>query len=337
MNESSAGAGAVDHLASVVIPCIEVDPLTVRCATDCAALSPGSEIQVLSDFPDTEGRLTHLAGVKTVVTGKVTIAAKRNLAARSTDRPYLAFIDSDAYPLPGWLPNAIAHLDREPALWAVGGPNLSPTDCPLGERYVGCALKSPLVSGKWTYRKTIKPARQVDDLPSCNLIVRRKRFLEIGGMDEALITGEDMEFCARLRAAGGNILYAPDVLVHHKARNLRSFIAQRLTYGTSVPGLLLRRRNFDFLALSLPAIFVLFVISGSAGLFWPVYGHLWLTVMALYVVALGIEAVRHSDRAVDVPGVFLALFLGNIMPGIGTLGRLAGCFRDTKKIYRNDQ
>src|SRR5206468_4084819 len=100
------------------------------------------------------------------------------------------------------------------------------------------------------------PARLVEDLPSCNLVMRRREYLELGGMSEALFTAEDLDFCIRLRAQGRHILksrssavnsdldfcirlraqgrhilYSPDVLVYHKNRNLRGFLNQRLTYG----------------------------------------------------------------------------------------------------------
>lgn len=323
--------------ATIIVPCVEVDSLTRRCVQTCSTLFPGVEIIVLSDVPDTKRNVVDLPGVKVEVTGKVTIAAKRNTAARLSALPFLALIDSDAYPDKDWASNAVVHLESDAGIWAVGGPNLSPMDRPSGERFVGSALKSPLVSGKWTYRKRIEPARRVDDLPSCNLIVRRDRYLELGGMDEALITGEDMEFCARLRGAGGEILYTPDVLVFHKARNLVNFIAQRLTYGTSVPSLVRRRQNLDFIFLCLPAAFVLFMATGFLGVFWPLYGQFWLAIMTIYAIVILVEAIRNAGKAQDIPGVAIALFLGNVVPGIGTLCRLIGLFRDPSNIYRNDR
>jgi len=337
VTETESAASAVNHLVTVVIPCVEVDPLTARCVHDCATLFPGVEVLVFSDIPDDGGRVAGMRGVRVAVTGKVTIAKKRNMGAAASSRPYLGFIDSDAYPTEGWVANAVDVLEREADVWAVGGPNLSPMDRPAGERYVGLALKSLLVSGKWIYRKRIEPARLVDDLPSCNLIVRRDQYMTLGGMDEALITGEDMEFCARLRAAGGAILYTPNVLVFHKARDLKNFITQRLTYGTSVPRLVHRRRDFDFLVLCLPAAFVAFIATGPIGTFCPTYGLFWLSVMAVYAITVGLEAVRHAERAEDIPGVILALAVGNLMPGVGTWARLFGFFRDPSNIYRNDR
>lgn len=277
-----------------------------------------------------------LAGVSIKVTGRVNIAAKRNLGARLAEVEFLAFIDSDAFPIDGWLDNAQRHLDSNPDLGAVGGPNLAPPDQGLGARLVAAALRSVFVSGKWTFRKLIRPMRFVDDMPSCNLIVRRDAYLALGGMNENLFTGEDMEFCARLRESGRKILYVPDVQVYHENRRLWPFVLQRLSYGASVPDLLRKRFSVNFLALALPALFLLFLASWPLGLLWPKWMALYAVVVGVYVFAIVIEAIRHASRIADTPGVMLALILGNLVPGLGTIAQLCGLIGDRRKVYRND-
>jgi GT2 family glycosyltransferase len=57
----------------------------------------------------------------------------------------------------------------------------------------------------------------------------------LGGMKEELFTGEDVDFCIRLRKSKLLIAYDPNVCVFHKNRDIWNFILQRLTYGASVP------------------------------------------------------------------------------------------------------
>jgi len=274
--------------------------------------------------------------VRIVVSGAKTIAAKRNMGVRESGADVLAFIDSDAYPEEGWIQNAVRILAEDPSLGAVGGPNLPPPDQSRTETYVGQALKSPLVSGKWTYRKVIQPARIVYDLPSCNLVVRKAVYERLGGMDEALFTGEDMEFCARLVQSNFKILYTPEVIVYHKNRALGSFFLQRVTYGASVPDLIRRGFRFDFLLLLLPAVFLLFLMSAPLGIIWTPWGWMYLGVCVVYLTGVLIEAIRHGKTVFDIPGTMVALIIGNVSPGLGTIAKLSGVLPDLRTIFRNN-
>jgi len=321
--------------ATIIIPCIEIDSLTVKCVETCTRLCPDSEIIVVSDVPPASGIFSHLHRVEIIISGPKTIAAKRNMAAAQSAADFLAFIDSDAYPEKGWTKNAVSILCKNSELGAVGGPNLPPPDQSLTERYVGLALRSPLVSGKWTYRKVIRPARIVDDLPSCNLIVRKNLYQALGGMDEVLFTGEDMDFCSRLVLSGSKILYTPDVLVYHKNRAMGPFFLQRITYGASVPGLIRRGFHLKYLLLFLPAGFVLFLMTAPLAFFWSPWTWLYASIGCTYCTGIIAETIRHSEKASDIPGTATALLVGNLVPGIGTITKALGILPDLRNIYKN--
>ena len=71
-------------------------------------------------------------------------------------------------------------------------------------------------------------------LPSCNLVVRKEHFLCVGGFDEGMQVGEDVDLCYRLRDKGYVIGHLPLGEIFHAHRNkLLSFMARRLAYGTS--------------------------------------------------------------------------------------------------------
>ena len=321
-------------LATIVIPCIRVERLVERCVRECARKCPSAELMVIPDQPDGIEKIETMARV--IVSGPCTIAAKRNLAARNSGARYLAFIDSDAYPEEGWLDNAVRLLEADAELGAVGGPNVSPPEQTRSERYVGLALRSIFVSGMGNFRKTICPPRLCDDLPSCNLIVRGDEFLAMGGMDEALFTGEDMDFCMRLRAQGKKILYSPDVLVYHKNRNLWLFFNQRLTYGASVFRLIKTGLRGNYIVLFLPAAFILFLLSAPFIALWTFWAWIYGGVVAVYLTAVMIETARQGETSRDWPGTFLTLIIGNLAPGLGTIGKALGLLPDLRKIYRID-
>lgn len=327
-------AGALDGVASIAVPAIRVEPLLERCVHECARTCEDAEIIVVLDDDKDAARLGDSA--KILVSGPVTIATKRNMAARESEAEFLAFIDSDAYPESGWLANAVGLLRDDDGLGAVGGPNVSPPEQSESERLVGFALRSVFVSGLGNFRKTVRPPREVTDLPSCNLVVRRSEYLETGGMNESLFTGEDMDFCRRLVARGRRILYSPNVLVYHKNRDFKGFVTQRLTFGSSVFSLLRESLDLQFLMLLLPACFVAFLLTGPLALVWPVWAWVYFGVLVVYGAVVGLEALRQTDSLRRLPGTFLALVIGNLAPGVGTILKSLNLLPDLRRIYRND-
>ena len=317
---------------AIIIPCVRVNRLLLDCVDGCLTLFPTSKVVVLLDDPDSENLLT---GVETVVTGPVTIARKRNLGADSVSTTYIAFIDSDAVPDSGWLPNAIGILEANIAVAIVGGPDLPPPDEVGWPRLVGSASKSVAVSGSNNIRKFRASPRVREALPSCNMVMRRDYYLELGGMDENLLTGEDIEFCFRVREGGGVIQYSPDVAVFHRDRELWSYVMQRVTYGASVPKLLARTPSLRKAYLLGPAFLNFYLASGPfasvmPGYFWPYLAG----VMALSL-ALVVEAFRHAERLIDVPGVFCVLAIGLLAPGVGTILSVLGLLPDVRRFYSN--
>ena len=59
-------------------------------------------------------------------------------------------------------------------------------------------------------------ARAVSYLCGASLLVRRAGWRQLGGFDESyFMYFEDIDLCARLRAAGWELCYLPDANVHH--------------------------------------------------------------------------------------------------------------------------
>lgn len=325
--------------AVIIVPSIGIDPLLERCVRECRRAYADVRIIVLVDDGAGAERLEGACDL--VVTGPVTIARKRNIGAGMTTADYLAFIDSDAYPADGWLPNAVRLLEGDPGLGAIGGPNVSPPVESRSERFVGNAHNSFLVAGWWKYRRDATAhARDVNALPSCNLIVRRRDYEAVGGMNEALFTAEDTDFCRRFTDAGARIGFSPDVLVFHKNRDLRSFAVQRFTFGVAMVPLLQKGRAPDVgytAASGVLAAFVLFVAAGPLAVLSPRWRRTWVGVMAAYAALLGVEAARQSGSRRDVAGTYAALAIGNLAPGVGAVLKLADLVPDLQGIYRNDR
>lgn len=70
---------------------------------------------------------------------------------------------------------------------------------------------------------------------TCNLAVRRSVLLE-HRFDGSLRTGGDAEFCRRVVAAGARLVYTPDALVRHPARDLRELVTKVRRLISGIPG-----------------------------------------------------------------------------------------------------
>ena len=131
------------------------------------------------------------------------VSASRNAGARAARAAVLAFVDSDCVVRPGW---AAAILDvLEDASIGATGCRHDIRDAPSW------------VEWGWdrAHHVRLTAPREVPYLPAGNLAVRRPLFLELGGFDETLETGEDPDLCKRIAGAGFRIVEAPAVRSVH--------------------------------------------------------------------------------------------------------------------------
>jgi mycofactocin glycosyltransferase len=164
-------------------------------------------------------------------------AAARNtgLAACKTD--FVAFLDSDVVPRRGWLEALLGHFcDPTVALVAPRIVGLAQTDH-LVARYE--AVRSSLDLGQ--REAPVMPYTTVSYVPSAAIICRGSTLRDVGGFDETLNSGEDVDLCWRLVEAGARLRYEPIAWVAHDHRTeLRDWITRKAFYGGSAAPLSVR-------------------------------------------------------------------------------------------------
>lgn len=164
-------------------------------------------------------------------------SAARNtgLAACTTD--FVAFLDSDVAPQRGWLEALLGHFcDPTVALVAPRIVGLSQSENVVA-RYE--AVHSSLDLGQ--REAPVLPHSTVSYVPSAAIICRSSAIREVGGFDETLQSGEDVDLCWRLIEAGARLRYEPIALVAHDHRTeLRDWLARKAFYGGSAAPLSLR-------------------------------------------------------------------------------------------------
>jgi GT2 family glycosyltransferase len=150
--------------------------------------------------------------------------AARNAAVRVARGELLAFCDADDVVLAGWLAACVTALATADVVagsfdfWSLNG-------IPATEH-------------------TPAAVRQLGFLPAglgANLAVRRDAFEEVGGFDEHMVPGEDVDLCWRLQLAGHRFALAPQAVVAKRARQeFGDVFHQAFAYGRS--GAVLHRR-----------------------------------------------------------------------------------------------
>jgi mycofactocin system glycosyltransferase len=153
--------------------------------------------------------------------------AARNAGIHATVAPFVAFVDSDVRPGPGFLEGLVAHFD-DPAVGAVAPRIVGPSGRGARERFEASA--SPLDLGRRA--GAVHPGTAIPYVPAAALVVRRTALAD--GFDATLRTGEDVDFVWRLVDRGWRVRYEPSVVVTHAARpTWRTWFAQRYAYGLS--------------------------------------------------------------------------------------------------------
>ncbi len=164
-------------------------------------------------------------------------AAPRNTGLSVCTTDFVAFLDSDVVPRRGWLEALLGHFcDPAVALVAPRIVNLAQPDS-LVARYE--AVRSSLDLGQ--REAPVVPYGTVAYVPSAAIICRRSMLSQVGGFDETLRSGEDVDLCWRFVEAGARLRYEPIAMVAHEHRTqLREWFVRRAFYGESAAPLSVR-------------------------------------------------------------------------------------------------
>ena len=331
---------------SVVIPVRDRAGELGRCLRSLARVAyPRDRFEVIvvdDGSRDPSPRVAREHGARVVASGGSGLgpAAARNRGVAVARGEILAFLDSDCTASAGWLTDLVGRF-ADPAVAAVGGRVEGMHVASRLDRYE--AAMSSLSLGT-----RCRSAREGDDtfyLPSCNLLVRRSAFLEVGGFRDGMHVGEDVDLTWRLRDRGWRVEYTPAGWVWHEHRSRPgAFLRRRFEYGTSEAALQAlhpRRRKRLTLPPALTAALGLLTASALGGGWAPAAGAValvgadaartrarlarrrvpvgWARVVGARLRALGSLAYylgSHGVRYYGLPG----LLAGLLWPAAGGLG-----------------
>jgi mycofactocin system glycosyltransferase len=222
-------------------------------------------------------------------------ARNRGLGVVTTE--FVAFVDADidtsdhTSDTGRWLESLLAHFD-DPRVVAVAPRVRSRPGLGLLARYEHRHGALDLGDREGP----VRPGTRLAYVPSAVLVCRTDAVRDIGGFDESLRTGEDVDLVWRLVAAGHRVRYDPSVEVLHEPRGTwRAWIDQRIGYGESTAPL--EKRHPGRLA---PLVTSPWSAAAIAALIVP--GRSWrglpLTAAIIAVASLRLQRrVRELDLA----------------------------------------
>lgn len=282
-------ASARDTTVSLVIPTRDRADLLKRCIDTIRQFTAWPKLELIvidngSTEPATHTYFSEIAsqGVRVLpMPGPFNYADLNNRAIEQASGEIIGLVNNDIEALhDGWLDEIVAQLLR-PGVGAVGAKLLWPNGMVqhggvlLGVGNVAGHFGNLLADGDWGDHGRNQLVQQVSGCTAACLFLRRRDFLDLGGMDADAfpVAFNDVDLCLKVRASGKAIVWTPYARMLHaesasrghedtpqkKARARREVEKLRQRWGHILtldpayhPGLNLDPNSQAFGGLSLP-------------------------------------------------------------------------------------
>jgi glycosyltransferase involved in cell wall biosynthesis len=178
-------------------------------------------------------------------------AAARNAGAALARGVFLAFIDDDCTPAPGWLTALVRELERDDRQLLGGRVENALTDNPYSTASAHIA--------EFVYEYSRSGRALEPFFTTNNMALAASLFRALGGFETSnpSATGEDKEFCDRWSTHGLALTHVPSAVVYHAHDlTLARFLRQHFNYGRGILAFrVIRRHRLQTLFLPEPLKF----------------------------------------------------------------------------------
>ncbi len=255
------------------------------------------EIIVLDNgSTDDSAAVAEAAGASVLVIPDDNVSQLRNRGASEANAELIAFVDADNEIANGWC-EAVVEVMRNPEVAAAGAAYTAPDDGTWVTR-----------TGNYMRGHT-EGTSKTDWLAAGNMVIRKSVFESLDGFDTSLETCEDVDLCARTRAAGHDIISDSRLKSVHRGdpRYLKDIFRGELWRGRDNLRVSFRHKikPRDLPSILFPIIILLAGIGAVVmSLFQP--GKAPLYLLGAVAVLLFISVV-HAAKTVWQAGTFKPL------------------------------
>jgi glycosyltransferase involved in cell wall biosynthesis len=159
-----------------------------------------SEVIVVADYA-VEALSEKFPEILWLYIDNISISVKRNTGSRAAHGSFLAFIDDDCVPEPGWISEMLAYFNRCPQAGGVEGRTI----------IEAAQVAAPISEFKRLERRGFR---------TNNIIYRKDVFTAAGGFDEQFsVQREDVDLAYTVLSSGCDIGYCESAIVKHRVRH----------------------------------------------------------------------------------------------------------------------
>lgn len=311
------GQVTTDHLVTVVVPVRNEEKTIEACLASITAQTyKNIEVLVVDGESDdmTACVVRHYAAtkddrVRLVANRDRIIPAGLNVALRHAAGTLMVRVDGHSRVAPDYIGRAVAHFAT--GNWGGVGGRKDGVGHSSAGRAIAVAMSSPFGVGNSVYHYGTD-VQTTDHIPFGTYPVAIAR--EVGGWDERFPANEDFEFDYRVREAGHELLFDPQIRIEWDCRqSVRSLLGQYVRYGRGKARVARTHpKSVAFRHMAPPLLFLWMAAALVATPFVPLLGVL---AMAPYLLGVGVASlltarqVKRGDRK-HLPLIFPAMHLG---------------------------
>jgi cellulose synthase/poly-beta-1,6-N-acetylglucosamine synthase-like glycosyltransferase len=192
---------------TVIVPARNEEAWIEQCIASIQSTGwPSEQLEIIvvdNCSTDATTRNAARSGARVIHQDTGAIGAVRNAGLKAARGDFVAYVDGDCTVARSWISSAVALLEADQRVGAVGGPCLSPNNGTWVERSLAsCCL-------------TQQDVTHAEVLATSSFIARKSLLLDVGLFDETLFSGEDDNISQRIKCRGLVLVSAPDCHVIH--------------------------------------------------------------------------------------------------------------------------
>ncbi len=247
-----------------------------------------------------------------------------NIGFKKSTAPYIIRLDAHAEYDSKYISLCIENLKQDEKRGNVGGRcNILPFNQSIWAQTNAILNHSRFGIGGAAFRVS-NEAHNTDSVPFGAF--HRKIIEKIGGMREDLPRGEDNEYNSRIRKAGFQVYFNPDIISSYYARpTLKASCKQMYANGESIGYLYYIDKEAIGIRHLIPLLFVICIFIGIIlSLLWNPFCYLLEGGLAVYFIAAIVAAITGTTRNIKCTlPLFILFFCVHVSYGIGTIFGLA--------------
>jgi glycosyltransferase involved in cell wall biosynthesis len=203
---------------SIVVPAHNEENFIAQCLNSLKNQNyPNDYFEIIvvnNNSTDKTSEIADNFDVKIIKKTEGPVGAVRNSGAYLAQGEYLAFIDADCIAPPNWLAQGVRALSTKNTVYGGG------TDLKTHAHWIEKA---------WLLKNKLPPR----ELLGCCIFIKKTDFLDVGGFDEKITSGEDTKLSISLRHHNYDVRMTDTLNVIHLGNpdTLRKFIARQIWHS----------------------------------------------------------------------------------------------------------